>query len=74
MSGAVRLISRMSIGTFEDMGYQVNLDAANSYALPSMLQIAELGLFGTRHDADTCAIERVEPIVVPPSAMINAVG
>ena len=74
LSGSVRAISRMSIGAFEDMGYQVNMVAANDYALPSMLRIAELGLMGTRHDADTCAVERVEPIVVPPSAMINTVG
>ncbi len=74
LSGKARPISRMSIGAFEDMGYQVNLGTADSYALPSMLKIAELGLFGTRHDADTCAVERVEPIVVPPAAMINTLG
>ena len=67
LSGALRPISRMSIGAFEDMGYQDNYP----FALPSALQLAELGLLGDRHDVDTCCIERIEPIVVPPSAMIN---
>ncbi len=73
LSGAVRSLSAMSIGCFEDMGYQVNYAAANAYALPSMLMIAELGLMGLRHDVDTCSIAPIEPIVVPPSAMINTV-
>ena len=71
LSGAVRPLSRMSIGSFEDMGYVVNYDAADPYTLPTALRIAELGLMGDRHDLDTCAIERLEPIVVPPSAVIN---
>ena len=74
LSGAVRPISGMSIGAFEDMGYLVNLCAADSYVLPNMLHIAELGLFGTRHKADTCGVERIEPIVLPPSAVINSIG
>ena len=73
LSGAVRPISRMSIGCFEDMGYRVDYQAADAYALPSLLRIAELGLFGARHDVDTCTIAPVEPIVVPPSAMVNEV-
>ena len=71
LSGAARPISAMSIGCFEDMGYEVNYRAANGFALPSMLRIAELGLMGLRKDIDTCAMERVEPIVVPPAAMVN---
>lgn len=71
LSGAVRPISAMSIGCFEDMGYAVSYAVADPYALPSMLRIAEMGLFGLRHDVDTCVIERVEPIVMPPSAMVN---
>lgn len=72
LSGAVRPISRMSVGCFEDMGYLVDYAAADEYPLPSMLRIAELGLFGTRHAVDTCAIERVKPVYVPASAMVNS--
>jgi subtilisin-like proprotein convertase family protein len=71
LSGAVRPISAMSVGCFEDMGYVVNYAAANEFVLPSMLRIAELGLMGLRQDVDTCVIERIEPIVMPPSAMVN---
>ncbi len=71
LSGNHRPISRMSIGCFEDMGYQVDFDAADAYSLRSMFQIAELGLFGARHDADTCAIDRTVPVMVPASAMVN---
>ncbi len=74
LSGARRPISRMSIASFEDMGYEVNIEAADEFSLPSMLRIAELGLFGARHDVDTCAIERIEPIVVPPGAVVNEEG
>jgi subtilisin-like proprotein convertase family protein len=74
LSGAVRPLSRMSIASFEDMGYRVNYQAADPYELPSMLRIAELGLLGDRQDVDTCIIERIEPIVVPPSAIINRPG
>jgi subtilisin-like proprotein convertase family protein len=72
LSGAVRPISRMSVGCFEDMGYQVDYSKADAYTLPSMLRIAELGLFGTRHAVDTCAIDRIQPVYVPAAAMINA--
>ncbi len=71
LSGALRPISRMSIGAFEDMGYQIDYGAADAFVLPSALRLAELGLLGDRHDVDTCAIDRIEPVVVPPSAMLN---
>ncbi len=71
LSGAVRPLSRMSVGCFEDMGYQVDYSSANGYTLPSMLRIAEIGLFGTRDAVDTCAIERIKPVIVPAAAMIN---
>ena len=71
LSGSVRPLSLMSVAAFEDMGYQVNRNAADPYTLPSTLIVAELGLLGDRHDADTCALERVSPVIVPPSAMVN---
>ena len=71
LSGTTRPISAMSIACFEDMGYQVDYGAANPFALPSMLRIAELGLMGVRHAVDTCAIDRTTPIVVSPDALHN---
>jgi len=72
ITGSVRAISKMSIASFEDMGYQVDFAAADDYILPSMLRIAEIGLFGLRQPMDTCSIERTEIVVVPPSAIVNS--
>ena len=72
LSGTVRPISRMSIGSFEDMGYEVNYDAADPYALPSPFLLAEMGVMGDRGPGDTCVIQRTEPIILPPTAMIDS--
>jgi subtilisin-like proprotein convertase family protein len=74
LSGSLRPISLMSVGAFEDMGYRVSHAVADAYSLPSMLLIAEMGLFGDRQAVDTCVIDRVTPVVVPPSAMVNTLG
>jgi subtilisin-like proprotein convertase family protein len=71
LSGAVRPLSRMSIGAFEDMGYRIDYEAADAFVMPSALRLAELGIHGDRHDEDTCAIARTVPVVVPESAMVN---
>jgi subtilisin-like proprotein convertase family protein len=72
LSGAVRSISRVSVACFEDMGYQVDYDAADAFDLPSQLRLAEIGLMGDRNEADTCCgVERIRPVVVPAATMIN---
>ena len=44
-------ISRMSIASFEDMGYTVNMDAAEPYELPSARALAMMGVDG---EGTTC--------------------
>jgi subtilisin-like proprotein convertase family protein len=71
LSGATRPISRLSIAVFEDMGYQVTYETADAFVLPSALFLAELGIMGNRAPEDTCVIRRPEPIVLPPTAVLN---
>lgn len=71
LSGAHRPMSRLSIGAFEDMGYKVNYGAADEFLLPTALLLAELGITGNRTPEDTCIIRRTEPVVLPPTAVLN---
>lgn len=68
-------LSRFSIASLQDLGYQVNLDAAEPYNLPSSLQMAMMGLFGTDHPQCCCAAgarrRGVEPIILPESATVK---
>ena len=65
-------ISRMSIASFEDMGYQVNYDAADDYSLPdpTLLSLKE------RNENNQCkmcsrTILRCNPMVLPESAFFD---
>lgn len=69
ISGSVRSISLTSIAAFEDMGYVVNYQAADAYSLPTMLQIAEMGVLMSDHRH--YEIERPTPVMVSPATVIN---
>jgi len=71
ISGNIRPLSALSIAAFEDMGYEVDYTAADAFELPNALMLAELGVTGDRTAIDSCSIEHIEPIVLPPSAIIN---
>jgi hypothetical protein len=44
-------ISRITVGQLEDLGYTVDFQKAEAYTLPTMLELAELGLLvGGQHD------------------------
>lgn len=65
-------ISRMSIASFEDMGYQVNYGVADDYSLPdpTLLSLKE------RNENNQCKmcnrkILRCNPIVLPESAFLD---
>lgn len=72
LSGATRPISRVSVGAFEDMGYEVDYEAADAFGLPTALFLAEIGIMGDRGPMDTCIIRRTEPVVLPPTAVLNS--
>ncbi|EAR21986.1 proprotein convertase P-domain-containing protein [Nitrococcus mobilis] len=71
LSGVTRPISRMSVGAFEDMGYEVDYEAADEFVIPSALFLAELGIMGDRSPMNTCIIRRPKPVVLPPTAVLN---
>ncbi|SNZ00794.1 leishmanolysin-related zinc metalloendopeptidase [Flagellimonas pacifica] len=65
-------LSRMSIGAFEDMGYQVDYKAADTYELPdpTLLSLKELN---ENNQCKMCnrRILRCEPIILPESSLID---
>ncbi|MCB2054678.1 MAG: proprotein convertase P-domain-containing protein [Geminicoccaceae bacterium] len=71
LSGAVRPISAMSIAAFRDMGYVVDMNAADAYALPTALALAEMGVGGDGRRCDFCRMMPTEPVMLPPSATLS---
>ena len=47
-------LSRMTIASLQDLGYEVNLDAANAYQLPGSSRVTERLLSAPRH---TCRVD-----------------
>ena len=50
----VNPISRMSIGALKDMGYEVNMDAADRYRLPSSQALAAMGISAEGQQSCRC--------------------
>ena len=69
LSGAVRPISRVTAAALGDMGYAVDLAAADPFVLPSALRLAELGIGGVRHHGDVCVVVGKDPVVLPDAAV-----
>jgi hypothetical protein len=44
VANAVNPISRITVGSLEDLGYVVDMNAAEPYNLPTLLEVAEAGL------------------------------
>lgn len=73
LGGGVNPLSRMTIAAMQDMGYQVNMKAADPYVLPSALQLSIMGL-GAEGDHQRCSmcgrkVRAPEPVVLPESAL-----
>ncbi|WP_299967186.1 leishmanolysin-related zinc metalloendopeptidase [uncultured Roseobacter sp.] len=64
LSGLNRPISRMSLAAFGDMGYTVDLAAADPYTLPSFRALAEMGITEAVRICDLCRMGRPEPVVL----------
>lgn len=68
-------ISRVTIAALQDMGYQVNLDAAaENFELPSFLQLAIMGIGAVEH-TQGCMMagaqrRGAEPEVLPEDAIV----
>jgi subtilisin-like proprotein convertase family protein len=65
LNTGINPISRMSIGAFEDLGYQVDYAAADAYVLPSPLVLASLGVGAEEADHGGHGI-----ILVPPQTIL----
>ncbi|GFE50251.1 peptidase [Roseobacter cerasinus] len=64
LSGAQRPISRLSIASFQDLGYDVDLAAADAYTLPNFRALAEMGITEAVRVCDLCRMGRPEPVVL----------
>ena len=66
-------ISRVTIAALQDIGYQVNLDAANAFTLPGFLELAVMGISAVKHPWGclTAGYQRreAEPTVLPEGAL-----
>lgn len=63
-------LSRMTVASLQDMGYVVNLDAAEPYALPNLMALAERGLLAAgREHAHGHTLPIFAPKVLPDSAL-----
>lgn len=74
MTGTIREagnpISRMTVGSLADLGYVVNLDAAEHYELPDLLVVAESGVLVTAADSvSTGMMLPTVPLVLPEGSM-----
>jgi hypothetical protein len=63
-------LSRMTVASLADIGYQVDLTAAEPYDLPNLMQLAEDGVLLSR-DApnDAGSVLPVVPIELPPDSL-----
>lgn len=64
LSGAARPISRMSLGSFQDLGYAIDLNTADSYSLPTFRELAQLGVTEAVRRVDLCRMARTIPVVL----------
>jgi hypothetical protein len=50
LDAGVNPISRLTVAALQDMGYEINYDAADPFVLPGALQLAEMGIGAERDD------------------------
>ncbi|WP_299149657.1 leishmanolysin-related zinc metalloendopeptidase [uncultured Tateyamaria sp.] len=64
LSGADRPLSRLSVASFEDIGYEVDYSGADAFSLPSFRELALTGITEAVRNCDLCRMGRTEPIVL----------
>jgi hypothetical protein len=69
VKGAGNPISRMTIASLQDMGYVVNMDAADPYSLPNVLEMIESGEMLERVTADHGIVLPSIPTVLPDESL-----
>ncbi len=64
LSGSDRPLSRLSVASFEDIGYEVDYGRADAFDLPSFRELALMGITEAVRTCDLCRMGRTEPIVL----------
>ena len=64
LSGQDRPLSRLSVASFADLGYEVDLTAADTYELPSFRDLALMGITEAVRICALCKVSRPIPVVV----------
>jgi hypothetical protein len=64
-------LSRMTVGSLHDVGYTVDLNAAEPYALPNLMELAESGLLvaGAAHEQEGVVLPSI-PMVLPAESLM----
>jgi Leishmanolysin len=62
-------LSRMTVASLKDLGYTVNLDAAEPYSLPSHLEMAEAGMFAPHAAVERGVVLPRIPMLLPPDSL-----
>lgn len=71
LNSGINPISRITAAALEDLGYQVNYDAADSFIFPTALRLAELGIRAFREDHGGHGIMFFpDQVVLPASALV----
>ena len=55
LDGGINPLSRVTVGALEDMGYEVNYDAADDFRLPTQDELVAMGLTAAVHRCNHCA-------------------
>jgi Leishmanolysin len=70
ISGPGNPLSRMTVASLADLGYQVDLNAAEPYNLPDLMALAEEGMLVLREaPIDFGSVLPVVPMVLPPDSL-----
>ncbi|MEJ6395151.1 leishmanolysin-related zinc metalloendopeptidase [Gymnodinialimonas sp. 2305UL16-5] len=64
LSGIDRPLSRLSLASFEDMGYGVDYNRADPFTLPEFRDLASMGITEAVRICDLCRMGRPEPVML----------
>jgi hypothetical protein len=64
-------MSRMTVASLQDLGYEVNLNAAEPYSLPNHLEVAEMGLLAAHAEAEAGIVLPRIPILLTEDSLVQ---
>lgn len=65
-------LSRTTVASLQDLGYTVDLNAADSYTLPNLRELAERGLLvATEAHEDEGVVLPIIPVLLPPESLVS---